>query len=277
MPPPPPRLVNDSATYRDLLLFEERLKTTAVSLQRRKSKYQLFLFQLLLLIAFFLTEVILPPQSSILAIPVKFILQRTLPNIYGPNTQLTLHPYFASGLLLVSVTTLVLFFASGMYSEKIAYANKYVPHANKALRSFNMYLNVRKPPLLWSPFSFFFPRPETTTSTVFISKRSTNPVPISGIPPASNPRGELIFSSRIDKTFRESYERYRSAFERKREERERLQGSWSSKLLFWKKPPPITHVRTVSVTSTAKGKNSRSGTPMRTRERSKSPMSLPVS
>jgi hypothetical protein len=31
---------NDVATYRDLLLFEERLKTTAASLQRRKSRYQ---------------------------------------------------------------------------------------------------------------------------------------------------------------------------------------------------------------------------------------------
>ena len=31
---------NDPATYRDLLLFEERLKTNAATLQRRKSRYQ---------------------------------------------------------------------------------------------------------------------------------------------------------------------------------------------------------------------------------------------
>lgn len=31
---------NDSATYRDLLLFEERLKTNAANLQRRKKRYQ---------------------------------------------------------------------------------------------------------------------------------------------------------------------------------------------------------------------------------------------
>lgn len=31
---------NDSATYKDLLLFEERLKINAASLQRRKSRYQ---------------------------------------------------------------------------------------------------------------------------------------------------------------------------------------------------------------------------------------------
>lgn len=47
-----------------------------------------------------------------------------LPDVYTPDVEVTIHPYFASGLLFVSVTTLVLFFASGMYSEKIAYANK---------------------------------------------------------------------------------------------------------------------------------------------------------
>jgi hypothetical protein len=31
---------NDPATYRDLLMFEERLKSNAASLQRRKSRYQ---------------------------------------------------------------------------------------------------------------------------------------------------------------------------------------------------------------------------------------------
>jgi hypothetical protein len=31
---------SDTATYRDLLLFEERLKSNAAQLQRRKSRYQ---------------------------------------------------------------------------------------------------------------------------------------------------------------------------------------------------------------------------------------------
>ncbi|KAG6859966.1 hypothetical protein C0995_001184 [Termitomyces sp. Mi166 len=178
---------NDVATYRDLLLFEERLKSNAMNLQSRKSRYQRLLF--------------------------------------------------------VSVTTLVLFFASGMYEEKILYANKYVPHANRALRSFNMYLNVRKPPLRtkfrFNPLSFFFPRPAsppspsshsasqpaTSTSTRRTRSPSVPPgatIPIPEIPPANNPRGELIFSSRVDRTFREGYERHRAAFERRREERERV-------------------------------------------------------
>ena len=86
--------------------------------------FAVFLLQLLLVIAFLLSEVLLPPSSSLLAVPYKFILQRLLPDIYNSETEITLHPYVASGLLFVNVTTLVLFFASGMYSEKIAYANK---------------------------------------------------------------------------------------------------------------------------------------------------------
>ena len=85
---------------------------------------QVFLLQLLIVIVFLLSEVLLPSRSSLLAIPYKLVLQRLLPDIYTPETEVVLHPYFASGLLFVSVTTLVLFFASGMYSEKIGYANK---------------------------------------------------------------------------------------------------------------------------------------------------------
>lgn len=44
----------------------------------------------------------------------------------------------------------------------------------------------------------------------------TNPI-IPSIPPSSNPRGELIFSSRVHAAFREGYERYRDSYERKRQ------------------------------------------------------------
>ena len=81
----------------------------------------MFLLQLLVVISFLLCEVFLPPQHSLLSIPYKMTLQQVFP---ADNKEFALHPYYASGLLFVSVTTLVLFFASGMYSEKIAYANK---------------------------------------------------------------------------------------------------------------------------------------------------------
>ncbi|KAL4262811.1 CNEP1R1 family protein [Pleurotus pulmonarius] len=318
MPPrstPPPRSstiqLNDPATYSDLLRFEERLKTNAANLQRRKHRYQLFLGQLLFLIAFLLCEVLLPPHISILVIPYKMLLQWLLPEIYTPDVEVTLHPAFASGLLFVSFTTLVLFFASGMYSDKIAYANKYVPHANRALRSFNMFLNVRKPPLRsklrFNPIRFFFPRPETTYTTTTDSPASSPPptpadppvrspsrsvsrtrstaLPIAPIPPSNNPRGELIFSSRVDKNFRESYERYRSAFERRKEKQrqlERSQKGWFGiswlrfNLPFTKdggevsdsgtvngpdKAVPLVRTPTGTSTRSSKGGGSRSGTP----------------
>lgn len=132
-------------------------------------------------------------------------------------------------------------------------AARYVPHANRALRSFNVYLNVRSPPLRTSlnPISYFFPRTSSTTPT----QQLPNPVPrassprrppaIPPIPPTSNPRGELIFSSRVDPAFRESYERYRAAFERKREEQKRAtRGNWFGIIpLPWRKAkqqqPPV--------------------------------------
>ncbi len=41
----------------------------------------------------------------------------------------------------------------------------------------------------------------------------------SAIPLAANPRGELIFNSKVSPAFRDGYERYRSAFERRRSEK----------------------------------------------------------
>lgn len=80
-----------------------------------------FLIQLLIVIGLLLSEVLL--KTTFLAIPFKYVL----PETYGGDVVVAeIHSYVASGLLFVSVTTLVLFFASGMYTERIAYANKYV-------------------------------------------------------------------------------------------------------------------------------------------------------
>ncbi|KAG7451502.1 uncharacterized protein BT62DRAFT_991041 [Guyanagaster necrorhizus] len=278
---PSPFPPNDSATYRDLLLFEERLKSNAASLQARKSRYQLFLLQLLLSTLFLLIEIVLPPESSLLLNPYRAIhasLFSSRPD-FRPPVEIPFYPYLPTTLLLISLTTLVLFFASGMYSEKIAYANKYVPHANRALRSFNMYLNVRKPG--WS--LFFWRKPRAHSPPPRSSSRGSS-VPIAPIPPSSNPRGELIFSSRISQSFQDSYGRHRATFERKRAERARQQNSqtWLGKftaLKFWDRSPlPVleatpTHVRTGGT----RGRISRSGTPPigrqveRERERSGSP------
>lgn len=136
-----------------------------------------------------------------------------------------------------------------------------------------MYLNVRQPPLQsklpFNPFSFLFPRtpssPPSPTIPTSPRRRSPSPnrvtkrsssVPIAPIPPASNPRGELIFSSRVDRGFRESYDRHRQGFERRREETERnaYQTTWLGwlhmKLL---PPPPIPPLGTASGTATPVG------------------------
>ncbi|KIJ33554.1 hypothetical protein M422DRAFT_35476 [Sphaerobolus stellatus SS14] len=254
---------NDVATYRDLLLFEERLKSNAANLRRRKSKYELFLAQLVFVIILLLLDVLL--YTSFLGFPLNFLISRLWPD-YPPIVP---HSYVASGLLFISVTTLVLFYASGMYAEKIGYANRYVPHANRALRSFNVYLNVRAPPLRSSlnPLSYLFPRssyePSPSSPPRGASPRRGSAIP--PIPPTYNPRGELIFSSRVDSTFREAYERYRAAFERKREEQRRAnQKNWFSFLRWpWIKAEnksqqqPVPHIQVQHTSGSGSGRGTR--------------------
>ncbi|KWU41207.1 hypothetical protein RHOSPDRAFT_23441, partial [Rhodotorula sp. JG-1b] len=107
-------------SFKDLLVFEERLKQNAQRLQKQRRKYEAFLLTLSAVIAYLGYSVFV------------------LPSIYS------LVHYSNVAMLLVAATTLVLFFATGMYSEKIAYAHKFVPQANRALRPFNIYLNTRR-------------------------------------------------------------------------------------------------------------------------------------
>lgn len=190
----------------------------------------------------------------------------SIPNITGRLRALTknwlLH-YLRIGLLMVSCTMLFLFFASGIYSDRITAANKYVapslrfiPQANRSLRTFNMYLNMRTVSQL----------PRWLAATPFRRAQDSEPVPADAsscakeklapssprrmfqrrtavqIPPTRNARGEIVFSSRVDSNFREGYERYRNAFERKRREKleaqRRSKPAWFSS--FWssqEKPP----------------------------------------
>ncbi|GHJ89600.1 hypothetical protein NliqN6_6002 [Naganishia liquefaciens] len=204
---------SDTTTYKDLLLFEERLKMNARMLKRRKRRYEAFLIVLIGAIVFLANKI-----------------------VFG-TFELPLSRYFSQALLAVALVTLVLFFASGMYQERIGYANQYVPHANRSLRSLNMHLNMRRPPrsikslLSYIPFLNIKPAtvrrnasppPSTTSSTTLSPPGSPATTPVAlipPIPPTVNPRGELIFSSRVDKTFKEGYERYRAAFERRRAEK----------------------------------------------------------
>lgn len=169
----------------------------------------------------------------------------------------------------------------------------YVNHSNKSLRPLNMYFNVRR---ARGGFWDMVPLPAalrpapaplkavSNTSTLSekrppgahrpSTRRVSNSSPqtvMAQIPPSSNPRGELIFSSRVDPHFEEGYKRYRAAFERRREERAkeeaRLRGPW---WLRWARrggiaqsPPPQAHSQPAS----------RRSTPQPSRDRSRSPKS----
>jgi len=145
------------------------------------------------------------------------------------------------------------------FAHALLMLHSYVSHANRALRSFNMYLNMRQAPLgsPFNPLSYLLPRSPSSPSRSIsqsrarspsptqLGRRSSSAVPMPSIPPTMNPRGELIFSSRVDRVFREAYERYRSAFERKRDERERQAAArtWSGWLLQkmpWNRAPTPT-------------------------------------
>ncbi|GAA5996503.1 uncharacterized protein JCM10292_003013 [Rhodotorula paludigena] len=266
-------------SFKDLLIFEERLKQNHERLQKQRRKYEGFLLSLVGVIAYLAYNVFV------------------LPSIYS------LVHYGNVAMLLVAVTTLVLFFATGMYSEKIAYAHKFVPQANRALRPFNIYLNTRhrsrfslsrlfgsspppsnalsrtssgrsiasdvsSPPLSRSPSASsthsmssssnvslrsagalrsppaspplspsssppaspplrntaLLPSPSDPVTRAPVPTPSPRPpggIPLPPIPPAQNPRGELIFSSRVAPQFREGYERYRGEWERRRAEAKR--------------------------------------------------------
>ena len=110
-----------------------------------------------------------------------------------------------------------------------------------------MYLNMRtvpQPPRWLAPFLFWrsednYPAPMESKSQGFNEKGPVSDgkrrlfqrrTPIQPIPPTRNERGEIIFSSRVDASFRDGYERYRNAFGRKRKEKleaqQRTGSSW---------------------------------------------------
>ncbi|KAF9099914.1 hypothetical protein BGX29_006890 [Mortierella sp. GBA35] len=89
-----------SVTYRDLLIFEERLKLNMIRLRKRQQKYEAFLGSLVVVICYCAFATFYQPSQ-----------------IYYVHA---LHKFF----LLLSCTTLFLFFATGMYSEKLRYSSK---------------------------------------------------------------------------------------------------------------------------------------------------------
>lgn len=114
----------DSQTFRDLLIFEERLKQNAARLLRRKKKYQTFLALLLLAIAFFGYQVLFHEHPAPLSRSSLHGMRDRERDWEDEAAKATLLRYFNVSILLVLATMLSLFFASGMYAERITAANK---------------------------------------------------------------------------------------------------------------------------------------------------------
>ena len=124
-----------------------------------------------------------------------------------------------------------------------------------------MHLNMRLPRFSILGYLPWYSTPSSTpTANVKVlpklgPRRPSSNTIMATIPPSSNPRGELIFSSRVDKGFKEGYERYRAAFERRREEKSREERGKRWKSLWGRVGSPSR----VSATPTPPA--SRRGTP----------------
>ncbi|CAO3633365.1 unnamed protein product [Mucor hiemalis] len=94
------RSQNNQATYRDLVIFEERLRGNMTRLLKRKRKYESLLVGLFVFLSYFFYAVFIDPSKVFM-----FHLLNTV-------------------ALLFVAGGLVFFYRSGMYSEKIVYAQK---------------------------------------------------------------------------------------------------------------------------------------------------------
>ncbi|KAG2196924.1 Spo7-like protein-domain-containing protein [Mucor mucedo] len=108
---------SNQTMYRDLVIFEERLRGNMTRLVKRKRKYETLLVSLFVVLTYFFYAVFFDPSKVFM-----FHLLNTV-------------------ALLAVAGGLVFFYRSGMYSEKIVYAQKFVPHCNNALQAFNLEFN----------------------------------------------------------------------------------------------------------------------------------------
>ncbi|CAG8447300.1 16657_t:CDS:2 [Dentiscutata heterogama] len=108
-------LPSNHQRYKDLLIFEERLKQNLHQLQRRSYKYE---------------------GSICLSLPV------LLYAVFVYKSDNPTFQFFSKLLLFVAIITLALFFMKNIYSEKVRVASRFVPQCNRVLRQYNMHFNV---------------------------------------------------------------------------------------------------------------------------------------
>ncbi|CAG8497089.1 7111_t:CDS:2, partial [Ambispora gerdemannii] len=103
--------------FKDLLVFEERLKQNFHKLSKRQQKY----------------EAILGFNCCVIMLCGYFVCFSKLENepLY----------FLCKTFFLASIVYTSVFFLSGQYTEKISVGQKYVPQCNRALRAFNIHFN----------------------------------------------------------------------------------------------------------------------------------------
>lgn len=122
--------------FQDLLIFEESLRREYKSLLRKRRINLSFLSLLLAWIAFFFHGVWLDPS------PYYYI------------------SFFYRISLLGGITTLGLFYASGLYTDGIVASRKFIPHTNRALKYYNVKLVPNRSPGIFNKIKATFKRQE---------------------------------------------------------------------------------------------------------------------
>ena len=131
----------DPTVYRDILIFEESLRSQYLYLQKRRRKY--------------LGKISSNSTNRTLSLRFRpFILVRIF-HIWDNNcpksgtfpkvSHLKLKKYYYIHLfhrlsLLGGILTLILYYVSSLLHRTLIYPKKYLPHTNKSLRQFNLKL-----------------------------------------------------------------------------------------------------------------------------------------
>jgi len=111
-------VVDPSTQLTDVYIFEQKLKETLISIQRTKKRYQAILF---------------------IACVCNGVACSYLIWDYITGNEITVWVYLPA---ILGTSWLIMFFASGMYTEKITNATKYLTRCNSVLRTFNISYNI---------------------------------------------------------------------------------------------------------------------------------------
>ncbi|KAI8851295.1 hypothetical protein BC829DRAFT_387098 [Chytridium lagenaria] len=107
----------EEKTFRDVMIFEERLRQNMIRLNRMRRRWELILASLVAMFAYF-----------------------AYLTVYLPKREDPTNPYHLFGFILSS-SILFIFFASGLYKAKLSTPAKFTSQCNRALKPYNVLFN----------------------------------------------------------------------------------------------------------------------------------------